>query len=68
MKKLLFAFGITLLSVITTHAQTEKGTLLLGGDVTFSSVDGNSNLTVRPNIGVFVASNFAISFPQRPTM
>ena len=60
MKKLLFAFGITLLSVIATHAQTEKGTLLLGGDVTFSSVDGNSNLTVRPNIGVFVASNFAI--------
>ena len=60
MKKVLFAFGITLLSVITTHAQTEKGTLLLGGDVTFSSIDGNSNLTVRPNIGVFVAQNFAI--------
>ncbi len=31
-----------------------------GGDVTFSSIDGNSNLTVRPNIGVFVAENFAI--------
>jgi hypothetical protein len=60
MKKFLFVLGIAVLSAITTHAQTEKGTLLLGGDVTFSSTDGESNFTARPNIGVFVANNFAI--------
>jgi opacity protein-like surface antigen len=60
MKKIFFAFGVALLSVITTHAQTEKGTLLLGGDVSFNSTDGNSQFVARPNIGVFVANNFAI--------
>ena len=60
MKKLLIVFGITLISAITVHAQTEKGTLLLGGDVTFSSTEGNSQFEARPNIGVFVANNFAV--------
>ena len=60
MKKLLIVFGISLISVISAHAQTEKGTLLLGGDATFSSTDGNSQFVTRPSIGVFVANNFAV--------
>lgn len=42
------------------NAQTEKGTLLLGGNVMFQSADGTSTFTATPNIGGFISNNLAI--------
>jgi len=43
-----------------TYGPTDKGTQLLGGSASFVRVDGNSILTINPNMGSFVANNFAI--------
>ena len=39
---------------------TDKGSQLLGGSASFVRTDGNSILTINPNMGFFVANNFAI--------
>lgn len=44
------------------HGPTDKGTQLLGGSASFVRTDGNSILTINPNMGFFVANNFAIGF------
>jgi hypothetical protein len=60
MKKILLVAAFIVAGFISANAQTEKGTLLLGGDVSFQTSDGNSLFTARPNVGFFVANNFAI--------
>lgn len=42
------------------HAQTEKGTLMLGGAASFQSSDGSSLFVFNPNLGVFVKNRFAV--------
>ena len=40
-------------------SQTEKGTLLLGGNASFESQDGDTYLSINPNIGLFLSDNLA---------
>ena len=60
MKKIFFVAAFIVISIINAQAQTERGTLLLGGDISYQSSDGNSLFTASPNIGFFIARNFAI--------
>jgi|GEM_PF-1707018 len=43
-----------------SNAQTERGTLLLGGGANFQMVDDASVFVFNANLGVFVKQNFAI--------
>ena len=45
---------------IKLYGPTDKGSQLLGGSASFVRTDGNSILTINPNMGFFVANNFAI--------
>jgi len=45
---------------IKLYGPTDKGSRLLGGSASFVRTDGNSILTINPNMGFFVANNFAI--------
>lgn len=60
MKKILFVTAFIIAGIVSANAQTEKGTLLLGGDVSFQTSDGNSVFIAKPAIGYFVARNLAI--------
>jgi hypothetical protein len=42
------------------NAQTEKGTMLLGGNAAFISQNGESIFSLNPRIGLFAAENLAI--------
>lgn len=60
MKKFFYVFSLlTFVFSLNVNAQTEKGTLLLGGNAAFISGGGESILTVNPNLGLFLADNFA---------
>jgi hypothetical protein len=41
-------------------AQTERGTLMLGGNASLQATDDVSVFIFNPNVGVFVANNFAV--------
>jgi len=60
MKKILLIAAFMVAGFISANAQTEKGTLLLGGDISFQTSDGNSLFTAKPAVGYFIANNFAI--------
>lgn len=71
MKKLLI-LTVIFLSYLQSHAQTEKGNIFLGGQVslfgnTLTSSDKNAmatshvfNFSIAPNVGEFIADNLAI--------
>jgi len=65
MKKLLITAFITVIA-FTVNAQTEKSTLLLGGDLTFSSASNGggggstSTFSLSPSMGYFFMKNFAV--------
>ncbi len=46
--------------VVFAGAQTEKGTILLGGELTFSSSDGSNSFTGSPNVGLLILDDVAI--------
>ena len=60
MKKILFALAFIVVGTLNTNAQTEKGTTLLGGNISFQTSDGTSVFTATPNIGFFIGNNIAI--------
>lgn len=66
MKKLLLSLVAVAAFAVSTQAQTEKGKILLGGNVGFSSskVDGvnksDIGFSVIPSAGYFVSDNIAI--------
>ncbi|WP_421938958.1 outer membrane beta-barrel protein [Pedobacter sp.] len=66
MKKLLLSLVAVAGLVYSANAQTEKGKIILGGNVGFNStkVDGapkaDINFSVIPSVGYFVGNNFAI--------
>ncbi len=66
MKKLLLSLVAVAGLAFTTQAQTEKGKIMLGGNVGFSSskVDGadksDFSFSVIPSAGYFISNNFAI--------
>jgi hypothetical protein len=59
-KALLLLVVATGLGVAHVNAQTERGTYLLGGGASFTSTDDVSTFNFNPNIGYFVANNFAV--------
>lgn len=61
MKHLLLAGILTALFFGSSHAQTEKGTILLGGGMLFQTSSGSSTFSATPNIGIFVLNDVATS-------
>jgi opacity protein-like surface antigen len=59
MKKVIFACAM-LVATVVANAQTEKNTTLLGGSLSFNNTENISSFMANPNIGVFVANNFAV--------
>jgi outer membrane protein len=57
--KYLLLFPILLLT-INLNAQTEKGSVLVGGNLALNTGEGASEFTFSPDFGVFVANNFAV--------
>ena len=68
MKKLLLSLVAVAAFAFSTQAQTEKGKVMLGGNVGFSTskVDGANksdfNFRAIPSVGYFVSDNIAIGF------
>lgn len=67
MKKLILSITAVIAIISVSTAQTEKGKILLGGTASYQSsksdADGAKaaeNLNLLPNIGYFVADNFAV--------
>lgn len=66
MKKLLLSLVAVAGLAFTTQAQTEKGKIMLGGNVGISSskVDGadkaDFSFSIVPSVGYFISDNFAI--------
>ncbi len=66
MKKLLLSLVAVAALAFNANAQTEKGKIILGGNVGFNStkVDGAAkadfNFSVVPSVGYFIGNNFAI--------
>ncbi|MFN0293853.1 outer membrane beta-barrel protein [Pedobacter helvus] len=66
MKKILLSLVAVAALTFGANAQTEKGKIILGGNVSFNStkVDGASkadvNFSIVPSVGYFVGNNFAI--------
>ena len=67
MKKLILSVTAVCAIIFSASAQTEKGTFLLGGTASYQSTksdaDGakaDQNLNLVPNLGYFVADNFAL--------
>lgn len=58
MKKLLLIPFVALLT-IGVNAQTEKGNVMVGGEVLLLARSGNTTFTASPNIGYFFIDNFA---------
>lgn len=58
MRKLLFALG--LITATLSQAQTEKGTLLPGGSISFQTSESGSQFNFTPSLGVFIKDNFAV--------
>jgi outer membrane protein len=59
MKKVMLA--LTMMAIaFGAAAQTEKNTLLLGGNLSFNSTESVNSFTATPNIGFFVINNLAI--------
>lgn len=62
MKKYIFTlFVVAGLFTGSLLAQTDKGTVLLGGDVTFQTSDGTSLFTASPNVGLFLMDDVALT-------
>ncbi len=61
MKNLIIIYFLTVFAFFKYgNAQTEKGTFLLGGNVSYQLVDEQYFLNISPNIGYFVANKISI--------
>lgn len=67
MKKLLLSLVAVSAFAFSTQAQTEKGKIIVGGNVAFETkksdaagAKSNSNFQIVPSVGYFVANNFAV--------
>ena len=60
-KYILTLFVVTGIFTGSVLAQTDKGTTLLGGDVTFQTSDGTSLFTASPNVGLFIMNDVAVT-------
>ncbi len=65
MKKIVLTLALSITCAIFAQAQTEKGTLLLGGGAGFNSVktgdaDATNTISITPNVGFFLKENLAL--------
>lgn len=60
MRKIFLSMAVILFTALNTQAQTEKGTLLLGGTLNFQSSNGESTFMASPNLGAFISNNLAL--------
>lgn len=60
MKKFFLAVVLVIIGITAVQGQTEKGTWLLGGNISFQASEGSTLFTATPNIGIFVANNIAV--------
>ncbi len=60
MKKLFFVFSVLAISFTSAEAQTEKGTFLLGGSVSFQTSNAVSVFSLNPDFGLFIVDNLAV--------
>ena len=67
MKKLILSVTAVCAFVLSSNAQTEKGTFILGGSASYQSsksdadnAKASENLSLVPNVGYFVSDNIAI--------
>jgi hypothetical protein len=60
MKKFLLSTFVFAVMAFAASAQTQKGTMLLGGGAGFSSSDGTTTWNISPSLGTFVKDNFAM--------
>ncbi|MDQ6813692.1 MAG: hypothetical protein M3040_08150 [Bacteroidota bacterium] len=59
MKKLLLIAIVAFLTTTQLSAQTEKGKVMVGGEVLLLGRSGNTTFTATPNIGYFFMNNVA---------
>ncbi len=56
--------GLTLLFslafIAAASSQTDKGTVLLGGSMAYTTTDGNGSFIATPNVGYFVIDNAVV--------
>ncbi|HSF44952.1 MAG TPA: outer membrane beta-barrel protein [Chitinophagaceae bacterium] len=57
MKKILFLFLVC--GTLGTYAQTEKGNLMVGGQLNLNTNEDGSEFRFNPQLGYFFANNFA---------
>jgi hypothetical protein len=60
MKKAIFIAAILFAGLFNASAQTEKGTVLLGGNISFQTSDGATLFSATPNVGIFAWNNVAL--------
>ena len=66
MKKLFLTFSAAIALTFAAQAQTDKGTVILGGNVSYDNVkvkDADAerqSFAIQPTVGYFVSDNFAI--------
>lgn len=59
MRKIILTAILICIVSVAAQAQTEKGNVMIGGGLQFQTSEGTSLFTADPNIGFFLANNFA---------
>lgn len=59
MRKLLLITIVSFLMITKLSAQTEKGNVMVGGEVLLLAQSGNTTFSASPNVGYFFADNIA---------
>ena len=60
MRQLFLAILLAIGFLTSAEAQTDKGTVLLGGSMAYTTTDGNGSFMATPNVGYFVIDHAAI--------
>lgn len=58
MKKLMLLLAVFV--ALGAQSQTEKGNLMVGGQLNLNTNEGGSNFRFNPQLGYFIANNFAL--------
>lgn len=60
MRKIIFIILIFIFYAAVAMAQTEKGTCLLGGNLSFTASEGSNVFIAQPSVGVFIKDRIAL--------
>jgi hypothetical protein len=61
MKKILTIAAMLLACYSVVEAQTDQGTVLLGGGISFQTSDNSSSFIAAPNVGLFILNDVALT-------